>query len=173
VEKRIVAIVRFEKPLESVRSAVDLSHGLDDLPSKANVFIKPNIVFWTRTTPFPKWGVVTTSRVVEDMVILLKERGIDEITILEGIVTYDSKDTETAGHAFESLGYNVLKRRYGVKILNVLERSFKKLDLGAGVVLNFNEDILQSDLSKYARIPPSSAGGMNGLPSPLGGRGLG
>jgi len=27
------------------------------------------------------------------------------------------------------------------------------------------------DLSKYARIPPSSAGGMNGLPSPLGGEG--
>ena len=27
-------------------------------------------------------------------------------------------------------------------------------------------------LSKYARIPPSSAGGMNGLPSPLGGEGL-
>jgi len=25
-------------------------------------------------------------------------------------------------------------------------------------------------LSKYARIPPSSAGGMNGLPSPLGER---
>ena len=28
-----------------------------------------------------------------------------------------------------------------------------------------------ADLSKYARIPPSSAGGMNGLPSPLGGEG--
>jgi hypothetical protein len=27
------------------------------------------------------------------------------------------------------------------------------------------------NLSKYARIPPSSAGGMNGLPSPLGGEG--
>ena len=32
-----------------------------------------------------------------------------------------------------------------------------------GVMLN---------LSKYSRIPPSSAGGMNGLPSPLGGEGL-
>ena len=127
MEKRIVAIVRFEKPLESVRRAVDLSRGLDHLPSKANVFIKPNIVFWTRTTPFPKWGVVTTSRVVEDMVILLKERGIDEITIVEGTVTYDPKDRETAAHAFESLGYNVLKRRYGVKILNIFERPFKKL----------------------------------------------
>ena len=28
-----------------------------------------------------------------------------------------------------------------------------------------------SFLSKYARIPPSSAGAMNGLPSPLGGEG--
>jgi uncharacterized protein (DUF362 family) len=145
VGKPVVAIVRYEKPLESVRRVVDLSHGLDYLPAKANVFIKPNIVFWTRATPFPKWGVITTSRVVEDMVILLKERGIDEITILEGLVTYDPKDTETPAHAFETLGYNVLKKRYGVKILNIFERTFKKLDLGSGVVLNFNEDILQSD----------------------------
>lgn len=145
VEKRIVAIVRYEKPLESVRRVVDLSRGLDDLPGQAKVFIKPNIVFWTRTTAFPKWGVVTTSRVVEDMVILLKERGIEEITLLEGITTFDPKDRETPAHAFETLGYNILKKRYGVKILNVFERPFKKIDLGAGVVLNFNEDILQGD----------------------------
>jgi len=31
----------------------------------------------------------------------------------------------------------------------------------------------KSFLSKYARIPPSSAGRMNGLPSPLGGEGKG
>jgi uncharacterized protein (DUF362 family) len=145
VGKRIVAIVRYEKPLESVRRAVDLSHGLNHLPRKANVFIKPNIVFWTRTAPFPKWGVVTTSRVIEDMVILLKERGIDQITITEGMTTYDPKDRETPAHAFESLGYNVLKKRYGIKTLNIFERPFKRIDLGAGVALNFNEDVLQSD----------------------------
>jgi uncharacterized protein (DUF362 family) len=145
VEKRVVAIGRYEKPLESVRRVVDLSHGLDHLPTKANVFIKPNIVFWTRTTPFPKWGVVTTSRVVEDIIILLKERGIDEMTIVEGIVTYDPKDRETPAHAFETLGYTALKKRYGVKTLNVFERTFKRIDLGAGVVLNFNEDVLHSD----------------------------
>jgi uncharacterized protein (DUF362 family) len=145
VGKRIVAIGRYEKPLESVRRVVDLSHGLDHLPTKANVFIKPNIVFWTRASSFPKWGVVTTSRVVEDIIILLKERGIDEITIVEGITTYDPKDRETPTHAFETLGYNVLKKRYGVKTLNVFEGTFKRLDLGAGVVLNFNEDVLESD----------------------------
>jgi len=143
--KQIVAIVRYERPSESVRQAVDLSHGLDHLPGKANVFIKPNIVFWTRHTSFPKWGVVTTSRVVEDMVVLLKERGIDQITLLEGLTTYDPNDRETPAHAFESLGYNVLKNRYGIKVLNVFERPFKRIDLGAGVTLNFNEDILQSD----------------------------
>jgi uncharacterized protein (DUF362 family) len=143
--KPVVSIVRYEKPLESVRRAVDLCHGLDHLPNQAKVFIKPNIVFWTRTTPFPKWGVVTTSRVVEDMVILLKERGIKGITIVEGIVTFDPKDTETPAHAFESLGYQNLKKRYGIKTMNVFERPFKKVDLGAGVVLNFNEDTLQGD----------------------------
>lgn len=143
--KPIVAIVRYEKPLESVRKAVDLCRGLDGLPASAKVFIKPNIVFWTRATPFPKWGVITTSCVVEDMVILLKERGVADITIGEGMVTRDPKDKETPAHAFETLGYGVLKKRYGVKYANVFERPFEKVDLGAGVVLNFNTDILESD----------------------------
>ena len=145
MNKSIVAIVDYENPLESVRKAVELSHGLDHLPANAKVFIKPNIVFWTKEVPFPKWGVITTSRVVEDMVILLKERGIDDITIGEGIVSSAPKDSETPAHAFKTLGYNVLKKRYGIKHINVFERPFERVDCGAGVVLNFNTDILHSD----------------------------
>ena len=141
----LVSIVRYEKPLESVRRAVDLCGGLDHLPAKARVFIKPNIVFWTRFTPFPKWGVITTSRVVEDLVHLLKERGIEDITIGEGMVTREVKDPETPAHAFETLGYNLLKKRYGVRVVNVLERPFKKVDLGDGVALHYNVDFLESD----------------------------
>lgn len=144
-EKYLVSIVRYERPGESVRKAVELCKGLDHMPSKAKVFIKPNIVFWTRHAPFPKWGVITTSRVIEDVVVLLKERGIEDITIGEGTVTRTPKDLETPAHAFETLGYNVLKARYGVKLLNVFERPFVKVDLGAGVVLKFNKDILDSD----------------------------
>jgi len=145
MSKSKVAIVRYEKPLESVRKAVELSRGLDRLPSGAKVFIKPNIVFWTKAVPFPKWGVITTSRVVEDMVVLLKERGIDDITIGEGTVTMNPKDKETPAHAFETLGYGVLKKRFGVKYINVFERPFEEVDLGEGVTLKFNSDILQSD----------------------------
>ncbi len=140
-----VAIVRYEEPMESVRKAVELSGGLDHLPSGARVFIKPNIVFWTRITNFPKWGVITTSRVVEDIVHLLAERGVDDITIGEGSVTMDPKDRETQAHAYTSLGYDLLKKRYGVKSLNIYDRPFTKLDLGDGITLNFNTDALESD----------------------------
>jgi len=140
-----VAVVRYEKPIESVRKAVELCGGLDPMPAKARVFIKPNIVFWTRAVAFPKWGVITTSRIVEDVIILLKERGIDDITIGEGTITMSPKDTATPAHAFETLGYGVLKQKYGIKFINVFERPFEKVDLGDGVELNFNTDILNSD----------------------------
>ena len=126
MNKSVVAIVRYEKPEESVRQAVELSGGLDHMPAGAKVFVKPNIVFWTKAVPFPKWGVITTSRVVEDMIVILKERGIDDITIGEGTVTMSPKDLATPAHAFETLGYGKLKHKYGIKYLNIFERPFKK-----------------------------------------------
>ncbi len=141
----LVSIVRYERPLESVRKAVELCRGLDHLPPKAKVFIKPNIVFWTVEANFPKYGVITTSRVIEDMVILLKEYGVDDIVIGEGTVLRPPQATEHQEHAFETLGYTALQKRYGVKLLNIWKRPFKKIDLGAGVILKFNADILESD----------------------------
>jgi len=141
----LASIVRYEKPLESVRKAVTLCRGLDHLPPKARVFIKPNIVFWTCETNFPKYGVITTSRVVEDMVVVLKEHGVDDILIGEGTVLRNPKAPENQERAFEALGYGVLQKRYGVKLVNIWQRPFKKVDLGAGVILNFNADILESD----------------------------
>ena len=93
----------------------------------------------------PKWGMITTSRVVEDVVSLLTDRGVDEIVIGEGPVISDPKNKEKAARLLDGLGYNTLKRRYGVKCLNIFERPFEKVDLGEGVVLNVNIDILNSD----------------------------
>ncbi len=141
-----VSIVRYQAPGDSVRRAVDLAGGLPALPSGAKVFIKPNIVYWTRAVPFPKWGVITTSRVVEDMVALLKEQGIAHITIGEGVVTADPKDVETPAHAFATLGYETLARRYGIRTLNVMAGRFTPVDIGGGITLNFCTDALESDL---------------------------
>ena len=143
--RHIVSIVRYEKPGESAREAVDACKGLEVLPRNSRVFIKPNIVFWTREVAFPKWGVITTSRVVEDMVLLLKERGIDDIMIGEGPTMAHPKDVDTPAHAFESLGYRTLEQRYGVRCINVHERPFDRVDLGDDVHLRMNRDLLESD----------------------------
>lgn len=146
MEKSVVAVVKYEEPVKSVRKAVELSNGLPVFKSGAKVFIKPNIVFWNKHYPIPKFGAITTTRVVEDMIILLKECGIDDITVGEGTVINKPQVKGLQEHAFETLGYNVLKKKYGIKTLNVFERPFKEIDLGDGMALNYNEDILNTDL---------------------------
>jgi uncharacterized protein (DUF362 family) len=145
MNKSVVSIVRYQEPLESVRKVVELAGGLGRIPAHARVFIKPNVVTWTRTGAFPKWGVLTTSRVVEDTVVLLKEHGVDDITIGEGPVLSRPGDRKTTAAAFEGLGYGTLKSRYGVKCIDVFQRPFEAVDLGDGVTLKFNTDILHSD----------------------------
>ena len=85
MSKNLVSVVKYEEPLESVRKLIELSKLFDDLPKDAKIFIKPNIVYWS-SFPHPKWGVITTSRVMEDVVVLLNEYGINDITIEKDLV---------------------------------------------------------------------------------------
>jgi len=143
----LVSIVKYEKPFDSVRKAVEMAKGLDHLPAKAKVFIKPNIVYWNRHVTYPKWGVITTSRVIEDVIVLLKEKGIEDITIGEGITAMggEKKDTENALDAWERLGYNKLNEKYGVKAINLFERPYERIDLGTGFTTKFSSDALNAD----------------------------
>jgi uncharacterized protein (DUF362 family) len=143
--KQKVAIVKYEKPIESVAKVISLSGALDKLKTGDRVFIKPNIVFWSRKVEMPPWGVITTSRVVEDVLRQVIKRNPGEIIIGEGTVTSDPKDRETPAHAFETLGYNAMARKYGVKISNVFDKEFRALELGNGIRLNLAEDLLASD----------------------------
>ena len=144
MKKHLVSIVKYERPYDSVKNAIDLCNGLSHLPTKAKVFIKPNIVWWTTEGAFPKWGSITTSRIVADMVIILKEHGIDDIIIGEGMVI-EPKDKETPAAAFESLGYSALSKLYGIQCINIHDRPFQTIDLGSGNEIKFNKDMLESD----------------------------
>ena len=139
MSKSIVSVVKYEEPLESVRKVIELSNLFSDLPKDAKVFIKPNIVYWS-TGPHPKWGVITTSRVMEDVVTLLKERGIDDITIGEGFGS-----NEAAQDAFKKLGYYDLKERFGVELTNTNDGPFEKIDIGCEFLVNFASDPLKAD----------------------------
>ena len=139
-----VSIVRGDDPA-SIRQAVEAAGALDRIKPGDTVFLKPNVVFWAKGLPFPKWGVVTSSTVVEEAVRLVKDAGAGRVIIGEGMVTPKPGDRETPADAFESLGYNKLAARYGVEVYSVFERPFEKVGLDDGQHLNFSADYLNSD----------------------------
>ncbi len=145
MNKTKVAILKYDSPGDSVARILELSHALDKLKPNDNVFIKPNVVFWAKKVQMPPWGVITTTRVITDIVKILRDYGVGSITIGEGTLTMDPSDRETPAHAFESLGYNDLAKRFDIKIINTFEQPFRSVDLGDGINLNFAEALLDSD----------------------------
>ncbi|MGB5909953.1 MAG: DUF362 domain-containing protein, partial [Promethearchaeia archaeon] len=143
--KSIVSVVKYEEPLKSVRKVIDLVDGFRNLPVDGKIFIKPNLVYWNKHCDFPKWGMLTTSVVVEEVIKYLKEQGANDIAIGDGIIGDDTKDTETSKDAFEKLGYNLLKERYGIKTYDILERPYEKVELAEGVSAKMNSDMLHAD----------------------------
>jgi uncharacterized protein (DUF362 family) len=140
-----VSLVKYKKPKESVQKVVEMINGLEDVSKDAQIFIKPNVVYWNRNCDFPKWGMLTTSRVVNDMVVLLKEKGFEDIIIGEGVIGEDPKDMETAKDAFEKLGYYKLKEKYNIKVYNAFQRSYEKIQLTENLSARMSADMLQSD----------------------------
>ena len=139
-----VAIHKFEKNSETVKKAVKSVNAFEYLPLNAKVVIKPNIVVWL-DTPYPKWGVITTSTIMEEVVILLKEYGVNDITIAEGSLQMDPMQKNIGQKSFEGLGYHKLKKRYGVKLADVWERPFQKIEIADGLSLKLSTDLLASD----------------------------
>ncbi len=125
-----VALVKYSDRLESVEKALRLCGGLTEISKSSRVLIKPNIVLWCRTADFPKYGVITTARLIEDMVKLLREYGVHEIGIIEGMVEEEPNlNPSTFELAVNGMGLDLLKNRYGVKIIDVHKSTFKKVSM--------------------------------------------
>jgi len=141
----IVSVVKYEKPFDSLKKAIALCDGLRDLSPHSRVFIKPNLVVWYEGINFPKYGVLTTSRLLEDMVLLLNDYGVTDITIVEGLVESEKNPKYSMLNlAAKGLGLDILKSRYGVKLLDVMKGSFTKVSLD-DCNLSINKDILDAD----------------------------
>jgi uncharacterized protein (DUF362 family) len=141
-----VSVVKYKQPIDSVREVVKSSQLFDTLKKTDKIFIKPNIVYWNQYTNFPKWGVITTSRVIEDVVILLNERGINNISIGETFKLGKNDENDQALDAFEKLGYNSLKKKYNVNLINILTRPYKLIDIGCDFKVEYSSDALEADV---------------------------
>ncbi|MCP3900008.1 MAG: DUF362 domain-containing protein, partial [Desulfobacteraceae bacterium] len=139
-----VAIQKYKRASEAVKKAVEQSNAFEHLSKNAKVIIKPNIVVWLNG-PFPKWGVITTSAIMEETIILLKEKGVNDISIAEGSLQINPNDKHIGQNSYKGLGYEKLKKRYGVKLIDVWERPFEKVEVADGLSLKVNTDLMKSD----------------------------
>jgi len=139
-----VAVVEYEKPYDSLKKAIDLCNGFEKLTKDSKVFIKPNLVVWHKGVDFPKYGVLTTARLIKDCVMLLKEYGVQDITIGEGAVEIEKKSESIVDLAAKGMGFEILAERYGVKIVDVLKGSFVKVTVD-DITLSVNEDVMKAD----------------------------
>ena len=141
--KPIVALKRYESSPDSLRDLIDLCGGFERLKASDRVFIKPNLVALDDRYPMPLYGVFTTTRLVHDMVTVLKGFGIRHITIGEGSVRGKDFGVPTMG-IFRALGYPRLQERYGVKLVDLLEGPFEDVDFG-DFRLEISRPILEAD----------------------------
>ena len=138
-----VALVKYTQSPDSLRTALELCDGFGELDQKASVLIKPNLVTWETEQQIPPFGVYTTTRLVEDLVILLNEFGCKDITIGEGSVPMRTGSATVA--AFEGLGYTAIAAKYGVKLVDFNESAAANVQTEDGISLSIAREALETD----------------------------
>jgi uncharacterized protein (DUF362 family) len=138
-----VALKRYESSPLSLKQVIDLCEGFKTLQSAAKILIKPNLVMWDPIVPIPPYGVFTTTRIVEDLIILLKEQGCSDITIGEGSVIIHGGESTRA--AFTGLGYNALTEKYNVRLVDFNRSSAVTLKIGDIQPVRIAKEALETD----------------------------
>ena len=139
----LVSAVPFDPASSSVAHAIELCNGFASLQPTHKVLIKPNLVTWEAQPPMPPYGVVTTTRVVEELIQLLIAKGCRDITIGEGSVTMH----QGAGtmDIFDALGYSQLAKKYGVKLLDFNQSPPQAVHIPTGQTIFLAKDALGWD----------------------------
>ena len=131
-----------------IRESIELIGGMDKVFGDARrIIIKPNLV----EPPFKSTGgsVITDTRVLEALVGLLKDYGVDRVQVAEG-KSVNLKHLDTGPrHVFETMGQGEVVRRAGGEILGWDEEDFVAVPNPDGEILssvNVPKSILEADL---------------------------
>jgi len=140
-----------EKDLDTVRgmiaTSLDLIGGLRQIIGDAKtVVVKPNLV----EVPFAgaEGSVVTDPRVLETLVGLLRDHGVERVLVAEGKSVNLKHISSGPRRAFEALGLDDVVRRAGGEILGWDEEEFVAVDVPGGELyakINVPRSILEAD----------------------------
>jgi len=142
-KKAPVALCELGENHQGVREAIESCGGLDDLEPGMSVLIKPNLVVWLEKYPYAPYGVITTSRVLEEIVKMVKERGVTDIRLGDGCA--QNKDVgSTIENLYKGLGYDYFEKEYGVKLIDCNNGEHEKLSFGPHE-LAVSKDLIDCD----------------------------
>jgi uncharacterized protein (DUF362 family)/Ni,Fe-hydrogenase III small subunit len=141
--KPLISLVQYAGSPGSLREAVELCSGLEKLERNTRVLIKPNLITWDDQFKIAPFGVFTTTRLVEDLVIMLKEHGCREISIGEGSVQIQKGIGTMAAYA--GLGYISLVKKYGVKLVDFNADRSANFKIPGGPTLHIAREAMESD----------------------------
>ena len=141
--KPLISLVQYTGSPDSIRKAVELCCGLDKLERNTRVLIKPNLITWDNQFKIAPFGVFTTTRLVEDLVIMLKDHECREISIGEGSVQI-KKGIGTMA-TFAGLGYPSLVKKYGVKLVDFNGGKSVNVKVRGGRALHIAKEAIESD----------------------------
>lgn len=140
----IVAVTRYDGSLDSVKNAIERVNGLEGLKPSDSILIKPNIVWGAGgSKKVPKFGFITTSRIVEGIVAHLKKMGFDRISIGEGCISNDEVGSNTM-KGFAWSGIKQATQKYGVNLIDFNKEAYEKVELGESKV-DIARAVLESD----------------------------
>lgn len=138
-----VALGTYSPGADSLKKTIDLAGGFARLKPTDRVMIKPNLVAWDDQYPIAPFGVYTTTRLVEDLIVCLKEFGCSKIAIGEGSVVI-KKGVGTMA-AYEGLGYTALAKKYGVALVDLNESEAEVFEYQDGMELHIAKDAMEQD----------------------------
>lgn len=128
------AVVKYDGTINSLKGAIELCNGFEKLKPDDRVLLKPNIVWGGGgTKKMPKYGMVTTSRIIEDLILLLREYGCRNISIGEGTMVNRELGNNTS-KGFKWCGITRVAKKYGVKLVDFNEERYKKVKLDGAEV---------------------------------------
>ena len=114
--RHTVGVTRYDGSSKSLAEALELCRGLDGLKSTDKVLIKPNI-YWGGTRAIPPFGRVTTSTMVESLLVALHEWGCTDITIGEGTVPNPELGSTTQ-RGYEWSGIGKVAGKHGARLVD-------------------------------------------------------
>lgn len=141
--KPSISMVQYTGSPDSLREAIKLCDGFEKLDKIARVLIKPNLVTWDDKFKIAPFGVFTTTRLVEDLIILLKDYGCRYISIGEGSVKF-KKGVGTM-EAYAGLGYNRIAKKYGIRLIDFNAGEYKIIKVKNRPTFHLAREAVESD----------------------------